>query len=67
MLEELTKRRVFRVLSGYAVVSFVALQVADVTFDPLGIDKSVLQILIALILLALPIVAYLGWVFDHGT
>ena len=64
MLEELTKRRVFRVLSGYAVVSFVVLQVADVTFEPLGIDESVLQVLIALIILALPIVAYLGWVFD---
>lgn len=66
MINELTKRRVFRVLSGYAVVCFICLQIADVTFEPLGIDGSVLRVVIAIMLLALPVVGYLGWVFDLG-
>ena len=64
MLKELSKRRVFKVLSGYAMVSFVTLQIADVTFEPLGIDPAILRIVIALLLLGLPIVTYLAWVFD---
>lgn len=64
LLAELSKRRVFRVISGYAVVCFVILQIADVAFDPLGISDGVLRVVIAVMLLALPIVAYLSWIFD---
>jgi len=67
ILEELSKRRVFRVLSGYAVVCFVALQIADVTFEPLGISQSTLKLIIALMLLCLPLVAYFAWVFDFDS
>ncbi|NKC01793.1 MAG: hypothetical protein GKR90_25290 [Pseudomonadales bacterium] len=45
---------------------FITLQIADVTFEPLGIGTTVLKIIIAVMLLALPIVAYLSWVFDIG-
>ncbi|MEM1229890.1 MAG: hypothetical protein AAGI15_05085 [Pseudomonadota bacterium] len=51
-------------LSGYAVVCFVTLQIADVTFEPLGIDDVVLRAAIALMLIGVPVVAYLAWMFD---
>ena len=35
--QELSRRRVIRMLSVYMAASFVLLQVADVTFDPLGL------------------------------
>ena len=66
MLKELQERRVLRVISGYVVVCFVCLQIADVTFEPLAIDQSILRIVIAVMLLALPIVGYAAWVFDVG-
>lgn len=64
MIVELSKRRVFRVISGYAVVCFVILQIADVAFEPLGIGDKTLRVIIAGMLLALPLVGYLSWVFD---
>lgn len=64
MIAELSKRRVFRVISGYAIVCFVILQIADVAFEPLGIGDDILRIVIAAMLLALPLVAYLSWIFD---
>ena len=53
-------------VSGYSIVCFVVLQIADVTFGPLGISDTVLRVIIAVMLLALPVVAYLAWVFDVG-
>ncbi len=64
MLQQLAKRRVLRVLSGYSVVCFVILQLADVTFEPLNIDYKVLRGMIAVMVVSFPIVAYLAWVFD---
>ncbi len=34
---ELKRRRVFRTAAGYLVAAWVPLQVADVTFEPLGL------------------------------
>ena len=53
----------FRVISEYAVVCFVILQIADVAFEPLGVGDGVLRIVIAAMLLALPLVAYLSCMF----
>lgn len=46
------------------MVCFVCLQIADVAFEPLGIGQPILKIVIAIMLLALPIVTYIAWVFD---
>jgi len=64
LIAELSKRRVLRVISGYAVVCFVILQIADVAFEPLGIGDGILRVIIAGMLLGLPLVAYLSWIFD---
>ncbi|MEH6570872.1 MAG: hypothetical protein V7709_17455 [Halioglobus sp.] len=62
--QELSRRRVIRVLSVYLATSFVLLQVADVTFEPLGLPLWSMRALIVLLLLGGPVVAVLSWVFD---
>jgi len=64
MLKELVERKVLRVVSGYAVVCFVVLQIADVTFEPLGISSETLRSIIAIMILGFPVVTYLAWIFD---
>ena len=64
MLKELVERKVLRVVSGYAVVCFVVLQIADVTFEPLDISPNTLRSIIAIMVLGFPVVTYLAWIFD---
>ncbi|MEM7099084.1 MAG: hypothetical protein AAF541_12560 [Pseudomonadota bacterium] len=64
MIKELVERKVLRVVSGYAVVCFVVLQIADVTFEPLGITSDTLKSIIAIMVLGFPVVTYLAWIFD---
>jgi tetratricopeptide (TPR) repeat protein len=64
LIAELAKRKVFRTVSSYAVICFVILQIADVSFEPLGIPDRVIQLLIGAMFFALPLVAYVAWVFD---
>jgi TolB-like protein len=63
-VQELVRRRVMRVLGMYLVGAFVLLQVGDVTFDALGLPEWSQRLLIALLLLGLPLVSVLAWVFD---
>ncbi len=63
-LQELSQRKVLRVISGYAVVCFVVLQIADVTFEPLNVSASVFRGMLAAMIVGIPVVAYLAWVFD---
>lgn len=68
-LAELRRRRVLRTLGLYVVASWLAMQVADVTFEPLGApDWAQRTLIIALIAGVVP-VAILAWVYDltrHG-
>ena len=56
-----------RIISGYAVGCFVFLQIADVAFEPLGIGNDVLRVIIAMMLVGFPIVAYVSWKFDAAS
>ncbi len=58
------QRRVMRALSLYLVSAFVILQVADITFEPLGLPNWVMQGLIAILVAGLPATAVLAWIFD---
>ena len=58
------QRRVMRAMSLYLVSAFVILQVADITFEPLGLPAWVLQGLIAVLVAGLPATAVLAWIFD---
>ena len=46
LLVRLRERGVLRVAAGYAVIAWLLLQIADVTFEPLGVPKSVMPSLI---------------------
>lgn len=64
MLNELIKRKVPGALTGYAVACFVVLQIADVTFEALGLTAGHVRLLLVGMIAALPVVAYLSWKFD---
>ena len=64
LLNELQHRRVFRSVAAYAVVAWIAVEAADVVFQPLGVPDAALTWLIVLALAGFPLVAILAWVFD---
>jgi dienelactone hydrolase len=66
-LEELKRRRVFRVAAAYAVAAWVLLQIAEVTFEPLGLPESSLRTLILVLALGFPLAVVVGFAFDLGT
>jgi TolB-like protein/Tfp pilus assembly protein PilF len=62
--QELIRRRVIRVLSVYSASAFVILQIADVTFEPLGLPDWSMRVLIVLLSAGAPVAAILSWIFD---
>ncbi len=64
LFRELKRRKVFRVVAVYAIVSFVLWQVGDLAFEPLGLPPWTMTLLIVLTLFGLPIAAVLAWAFD---
>jgi adenylate cyclase len=61
---ELKRRKVFRVGGMYAVAAWLLVQIADATFEPLGVPEASHRILILAAALGFPIALVLGWVFD---
>ncbi len=61
---ELKRRKVFRVAGAYLVVAWLLLQVADVSFGPMGLPEWTLTLVIALLVLGFPIACILAWAFD---
>ena len=61
---ELQRRQVPKAAAGYAVVAWLLLQVADVTFGPLGIPGWVNRVLVVASILGFPLVVTLAWFFD---
>src|SRR5512141_1138174 len=66
LLARLRERGVLRVAASYAVIAWLALQIADVTFDPLGIPKWVLTSLIIVAALGFPGAVALAWCSEIG-
>lgn len=64
LLAELKRRNVFRVAAMYAVAAWLVVQIADATFEPLGVPESAHRILILLAALGFPVALVLGWLFD---
>lgn len=62
--KELKRRHVLRVLVAYAAVAWVAVQIGEATFEPLGIPDPGLTILVVLAILGFPVAAMLGWFLD---
>lgn len=68
-LDELKRRKVYKVAVAYATVTLILLGGAELTFDTLPLPEAAYKVLVALTLGAFPIVLTLAWVFDitsHG-
>jgi len=48
----------------YAVAAWLVVQIADATFEPLGVPESAHRILILVAALGFPVALVLGWLFD---
>jgi TolB-like protein len=64
LLSELKRRRVFRTAAAYLAGAFVVLQVADLTFEPLGLPASAYRVLIIIAAIGFPIAVMASWFFD---
>jgi adenylate cyclase len=61
---ELRRRKVFRVATVYLVAAWLAIQVADAVFDPMGLPGWTLKLVIVLLALGFPVACALAWAFD---
>jgi len=66
LLHRLRERGVLRVAASYAVIAWLLLQIADVTFEPLGVPRWVMISLIATAVLGFPVAIALAWHFELG-
>ena len=64
---ELRRRRVFRTAGAYLVVAWLLLQVASVTFEPLGFPHWSQRALIIAVAVGFLPVCVLAWIFDITT
>jgi len=66
---ELRRRRIFRALAAYLVGAWVLLQIASVTFPPLGLPEWWQRALIIALAVGVAPVSVLAWLYDftaHG-
>ena len=63
-LVELQKRRVYQAVVAYAAVTFIVLQVADLTLQPLRAPDWVYRGLVIVALVGFPPAMMLSWIFD---
>ena len=66
LLHRLRERGVIRVAVSYAVIAWLALQIADVTFEPLGVPRWVMVSLIVTAVLGFPVAVTLAWFYEVG-
>jgi adenylate cyclase len=64
VFSELRRRRVFKVTGIYAIVAWIVVQVAATTFPVLMLPEWTVRLVIALVLLGIPVVVVLAWIFD---
>lgn len=64
---ELKRRRVVRAGIAYAVVGWVVLQAAEITFEPLGLPPWALTWTVLGVVLGFPVVLVMSWFFDVST
>jgi TolB-like protein len=66
LLQRLRERGVLRVAVSYALIAWLLLQIADVTFEPLGVPRWVMVTLIITAVLGFPVAAALAWFYEVG-
>lgn len=61
---ELVRRKVYSAVAAYAVAAWVLLQVAEVTFEPLGLPDWLMTSLVVVVIVGMPVAAAIAWFFD---
>ena len=64
LIAELKRRRVFRVLVGYGIVTFAVLQVVEPIMHALHLPDVTLTYTVVALALGFPVAVVLGWAFD---
>src|SRR5437763_1524704 len=64
LIAELKRRRVFRALVGYAIVSFAVLKVIEPIMPGLRLSDWTLSLVVVGLAVGFPVVVVLAWVFD---
>ena len=64
LVSELMRRKVVRVAIGYLVVTWLLLQVAEVTFEPLHLPPWSLTLLVVLAVIGFLVAVVLAWAFE---
>jgi adenylate cyclase len=64
LLRRLRERGVLRVATSYAVIAWLLLQIADVIFEPLGVPRWVMIVLITAAVLGFPVAIALAWHYE---
>ena len=63
-ISELRRRNVFRAAAAYLAVSWVLMQLAEITFPAFGLGDQAILVLIALLAIGLIPALTLAWVFE---
>ena len=63
-LEELKRRKVFRVAVAYVIGAWVLLQVAQATFQPLNLPAWSITLVLWLLILGFPVAVGLAWALE---
>jgi hypothetical protein len=63
-LDEMNRRRVFRVIAVYGAVSFVVLEAASVIFPAIPLPDWTVSLVLRMVLLGFPIAVVLAWAFE---
>ena len=66
LLNRLHERGVLRVAASYGVIAWLALQIASVVLDPLGLPKWVMTALIIAAAVGFPLAVALAWFVELG-
>jgi len=64
LISELRKRNVLRVAAGYAVASWLIVQVTDIVFPAFGVGESAVRLVVIILAIGLVPVLVLSWLFD---
>jgi TolB-like protein len=64
LFAELKRRKVFKVAAVYGATSFVLLQIADIVFPALGLPQWTITLVVAIIVIAFPLVLVMTWIFE---
>ncbi|MDH3903832.1 MAG: hypothetical protein OES90_11490, partial [Xanthomonadales bacterium] len=63
-IEELKRRKVFKVAVAYVVVTWLLIQVADTLFPTFGAPEWVMRIFSIVLFLGFPVALIFAWIFD---